>query len=360
MRILIYGFSGVKGGKEEYILNLNKISVKYNIFFDYFVNDSKTVYEKEIRALNGRIYYCSGKSIVRKTFSFRKTFLEVKKDIIAVYFNTSGLYYIYPLFLAKFYNIKIIVHAHSAREPKLNFLLQMLNKINQLYVNKNADLKLQCSDLAGRWIFGTQNDVIQINNGIDLKKFKFNPQIRNSYRNELNICDNEVVLLNVGRMQFPKNQQFLIDLMRYLPSKFRLILVGDGQDYNKLKEYTKLLNLDTVNFLGNRDDVNKIMQASDLFLMPSFFEGFPISAIEAQAAGLKCILSDCITSQAKITDLVTFIDIKFPEFWLDEISHNNKYIRQDRTGELKVKGFDVHNSLHNVVQLIQNLGDDKK
>ena len=305
MRILVYGFSKNKGGKEEFMMNLNSQSIKHNIYFDYIVEGSTCYYSNFIKNYNGKIFFYKANNMLDKIKKIKRIIKSNASKYDFLYFNTSGLYFIFPILYGKKYGIKTIVHAHSAQEPFLKLYLKILNWFNRIIVNKIVTLKFSCSDLAKKWIFGNNKNVIQINNGIELKKYLFNIKTRNEYRKKLNFSPNDIVLINVGRMEFPKNQKFLIELMNYLDDNYKLLLVGDGKDFNELKKYSN----NNILFLGNRDDVNNLLMASDLFLLPSFFEGFPISAVEAQASGMPCILSDRITKQISITELVKFANI---------------------------------------------------
>ena len=183
---------------------------------------------------------------------------------------------------------------------------------------KYANLQLACSKEAGEWLFGNTQFIV-LNNGIDVSKYVFNQNIREEYRKILGFSD-ELVLGHVGRFSNQKNHNFLIDIFYEIikiNKKSKLILIGTGELENEIKEKVESLSLkEKVIFLGARADVNKIMQAMDVFILPSLFEGLPVVGVEAQASGLPCIISDTVSKDVKITDSVLQISLSLPpEEW---------------------------------------------
>ena len=325
MRILVYGISNEKGGISEYMMNINSEAIKKEIYFDYIIKGLDSVYEENIENMSGKVYYYNYLNKLERMINIYKIISENRNEYDYFYYNTSGTYFIIPVLVAKLCGYKIISHAHNSEEKNLNKLYKMLNLINRKYLYKKSILKFKCSDLAGEWVFGKkQKDVIQINNGIDLNKFKYNEKSREIKRKELGIKDDEIILICIGRLEYPKNQKFLIDIMKSIndQNKYHLLLVGQGKDKESLKKYAEDNNIKNIYFLGTRYDIPELLSASDLFLLPSLFEGFPIVSVEAQASGLKCLLSENITKQADITGLVTYISLDKKQKWIEEIKGN--------------------------------------
>ncbi len=207
-----------------------------------------------------------------------------------------------------------------------------------------------CSELAGRWLFGDKlydrNQVRLINNAIDIEKFMYNKEERNKIRNELKL-DDKLVVTHVGRFVEQKNHRVLIDIFNELHkvnSQSILLLAGEGPLLENIKEKVKQLNLlDSVRFLGVRNDISEIMQGTDIFLLPSLYEGLPVVGVEAQASGALCILSNNMTKETKITETTKFIDISdshkaLAEFILDKYKN---FKRIDTKQEIINANFEI-------------------
>ena len=198
-------------------------------------------------------------------------------------------------------------------KKKTNFL----SKIGEYFIKKyeNDYIKIACSKLAGDYMFKNfkNKDYFIFNNSIDVSKFKFNSKIREEKRKELGIKANSILIGNVGRFVEQKNHKLLIEIFNRLNKEFsniELILVGDGVLKKEIEDVVKKYNLQTkVKFLGLRNDVNELMQAMDVFMMFSKYEGLPFVIIEAQASGLPCYLSNTISNEVKLLDNTLFFDI---------------------------------------------------
>ena len=147
--------------------------------------------------------------------------------------------------------------------------------------------------------------VVLINNAVDSEKYAYNPLLREELRQELKL-GNKFVVGHIGRFCNQKNHLFLLKVFTMLQREKNdscLLLVGDGEQRNSIeKEVDRLGLTSNVVFLGIRSDIDKILQVMDVFVLPSLFEGLPVVGVEAQAAGLPCVISDSITQEMKITD----------------------------------------------------------
>ena len=185
-----------------------------------------------------------------------------------------------------------------------------------------------------------------IKNGIETERFAFDQQKRRIKRNEMNIGD-KFVVGHVGRFMQQKNHVFLIDIFNEIHKKRSdsvLMLVSDGRLMDEIKHKVHNLGLDdSVLFLGNRGDVNELMQAMDVFLFPSLWEGLPLTGIEAQTAGLPVIMSDTITDEVCITDNIYKVSLNQPaSVWADKVlSVCNKFIRKNVQHQIAEAGFDI-------------------
>ncbi|MEJ5306934.1 MAG: glycosyltransferase family 1 protein [candidate division WOR-3 bacterium] len=332
-----------RGGAETLIMNIYRNIDRNKIQFDFLVHtQDKCAYDDEILSLGGRIFRVPRYKIYNHfqyVKSFQKLLKENEWEIIHFHFFTMM-----PITysILKSTNSKIIVHSHTStfiEGFKGFYQKKLLEKIKKYNV-----YKLACSKKAGEFIFN-KDDFLIFNNGIDTKNFSFNPEIRKQYRKELNI-QNKIVMGHVGSIYEPKNHSFLIDVFFEFQKKRKdsvLILVGDGHLKEKIKSKIKQSKLDEkVILLGVREDVYNILNSFDFFVFPSLFEGLPVTLIEAQNNGLKCIISDRITKEVKITDLVDFLPLeKSAKYWAEHIANSLNYERKDRSEEIRKAGYDI-------------------
>lgn len=338
------------GGAQTFVMNLYRSIDRKKIQFDFLVTTKKRcAYDDEIIALGGRIYHVSSRrdGIIRN-WTELNTFFKTYK-YTCVHFHTSCPSYLEPLIAAKKSGVdRIILHSHSSSGPN-GLYHRLMRRIYRPKINKFTSHYFACSELAANWMYGKYLPLESINiipNGIDAGKFVFNEQIRKSIRKELKI-ENKLVIGHVGRFAFPKNHEFLIDIFKAVHDKKPdsiLIMIGDGELRSKIQEKVNILGLNkSVIFTGTRSDIPALLQAMDIFVMPSHYEGLPVTLVEAQAAGLPCIVSDNVTKEIELTDLVKFISLESnTDKWSDLIIYSHK--KNDRkkyNTVIKESDFDI-------------------
>jgi glycosyltransferase involved in cell wall biosynthesis len=233
---------------------------------------------------------------------------------------------------------------YTGSERSLKSRAKVLTRYPLRYI---ADYLFACSSSAAKWMFGTHSASASIiNNAIDVKKFIFNEITRKEKRREFQIGDN-FLIGNVGSFSTPKNHEFLIDIFKDIHDindKTALILIGNGNLCPTIKKKVANLGIsNSVIFTGIRSDVPDILQAIDVFLFPSLYEGLPVTLVEAQAAGLKVIASDTITNEVKLTELVEFISLTEPaSYWAEKVlQYVDGYERKNTWNEICKAGYDV-------------------
>ncbi|MFK2350937.1 glycosyltransferase [Bacteroides fragilis] len=189
-----------------------------------------------------------------------------------------------------------------------------------------------------------------IHNAIFSKKFIYNATVRERVRVELKIENDCLLLGHIGNFTKEKNHGFLIDILEELLNindNVKLLLVGDGQLRSEIEEKVKLKRLQKyVCFLGRRTDISELLQAMDFLIFPSFFEGLPVTLIEAQASGLRCVVSDRITLETKITNNISYLNLnRDPSTWAEvvwKLFEDKTFIRKDTSKEICESGYDIH------------------
>ncbi|MCI9489598.1 MAG: glycosyltransferase family 1 protein [Dorea sp.] len=262
---------------------------------------------------------------------------------------------------------QVIVHSHSTgidvpddRERQKQ--TEEHERYKSLFSMEYATDVCACSALAADWLYGpgVPADRIQIlPNAIDVERYHFHPEKRRQIREALNL-GGRIVIGNTGRYSYQKNQEFLIRAFARAhernPALF-LLCLGEGEQLGSLKRLAGRLDIgDSVLCMDWRNNPEDYLQGMDLFCLPSRFEGLPISAIEAQAAGLRCLVSDCVTGEVRITDLVTFLPLD-EMLWAEELAGCRINEGRDRQDEkIAGAGYDIRTAAERLEELYKKGG----
>lgn len=361
IRVLIINYKMQCAGIESFIMNMYRNIDRSMVQFDFLVHYTQPqFYDDEIKRLGGRIYRLS----IREDNNFLKYFMDLKRffkehneyKIIHGHMESFGVFY---LKFARDAKIPVrIAHSHIAQKNSgLKGLVK--NILNKGY-KKYATSLFACSEKAGEFVFGNKETFTIYNNAIDAKRFKYDNSIRNLVRKELGVAEDVFVIGHVGRFNTQKNHAFLIEIMKEIIKKEPnaiLLLIGEGDLEKTIKQKTCELCIDnSIKFLGVRNDVERLYQAMDVFVMPSLFEGLPIAGVEAQTAGLKCVLSDTITKETAITSNVEFVSLNdVPKIWAKEIlKWKNAYDRRDQSDLVAKAGYDIKQQAKNMQDFYLN------
>lgn len=364
-KILICGLSNVLGGVEIYSLNLASNIDKEKFEVSFLLNgDDEISYLDRINALG--INYIRIPSLAKKDYfkrikSIKNLLKNNKFDII--YYNSSFLHRLELLIYSKRYRVPCrIIHSHSSNYGYIprGIILKLESYYKKHLKNYATDL-IACSETAGNFTFG-KNEFIVVHNGINLKSFQFSMEKRNEIRDELNLTDN-IIIGHVGRLIDSKNPLYLIDILNQLVKtnkNYHMIHIGEIEDkilYDAFIKRINKYNLDkNITVLGKINNVIDYLNAFDFFLLPSLYEGYPISAVEAQANGVFCIVSSNIDKNIKLIDNCHFLDIQSPpELWSTFIS--NQEVNMTKRGlynlELYQNGYDLENMLNKITNIIE-------
>lgn len=320
-----------QGGLENIIMNIYRNIDRNKVQFDFLVHyKKKCFFDDEINKLGGNIYrftFREDNNIIKYIMQLKKFFKEHDEYNI-VHSHMPSLAYIH-LGIAKKYKIKCrIVHCHEA--SYLKTFKGYLKKICFRFAKYNANKYWACSTEAGKYLFNDRAFEI-IPNSIDIDRFRFNKDERDRTRKKLNI-ENKLVIGHIGRFNLEKNHKFLVEIfvkIQKINTNSILLLIGTGELEKKIRSMVVQLGIsDKVKFLGVCKDVEKLYNAMDIFVMPSYFEGLPVTGVEAQASGLKCIFSDTITNEVAVTDLSKFISLdENIDYWVSDILNANVHER---------------------------------
>lgn len=331
-------------GLETMLMNCFRHIDREKVMFDFLVHrDFRSDYDDEIEALGGKIYRMPRLNPINPAyFKALREFFKVHPEYRIVHCHLDCMSSI-PLGVAKEYGVPVrIAHAHSSSQDKdWKYPLKRYYMSN---ISKVATHFFACSEKAAEWMYPGQAATI-VQNGIEADKFKFDACIRTTIRDELGLGA-DFAIGNVGRFVLVKNHDFMIRIFSELHKKLpcsKLVLVGNGPLENEIREKARKLNLENdVLFLGVRNDVHRIMQAFDVFLLPSLFEGLGMVAIEAQSSGLPCIVSTTVPYECDISKCVRFLDLKCtPKEWADEILRLKDKPRTSGYDAVVRAGYDI-------------------
>lgn len=334
-----------RGGLETMLMNYYRHIDRSKVQFDFLVHrDFEADYDKEIQSLGGRIFHVSRLVPWSKSYrtELKKFFREHPKYKI-VHVHQDCLSSV-ALQCAQECGIPIrIAHSHNSNQDK-----NWKYPIKRYYMKKIPDYATElfaCSKLAGDWMFlGEYFDILY--NAIDINEYKYSPVIANKLRQEFHL-ENCIVVGHVGRFNPQKNHSFLIDIFSECVqrnSNTKLLLVGDGEGRQKIQDKVRDLGIqDKVIFTGIRSDVNELLQAMDVFVFPSLYEGLPVTMVEAQASGVPCIISDHVSKECIVTrGLVTSKRLdESPEQWAKHILQQSRRSRENHIEEIRTAGYDI-------------------
>lgn len=338
------------GGVEAVIMNYYRKIDRNKVQFDFIVDGyERTALDDEIENLGGKIYHITAYKI--NIFRYMRDVYRVVRmgnyKIVHSNMNTMSLFSLFAAYLAGA-EVRIL-HNHSSatmREGMRSVLKYVLRPMAPCFAN----VYLACSQLAGRWMYGAAKmrggAVSVIYNAIDLQRFSYDAEMRRRLREAMGISESDFIIGHIGRFAYQKNHAFLIRVFENVVKKRKdalLVLIGEGELLPHIKSCVQSAGLeDCVRFLGLRNDVSDLYNIMDVFLLPSWYEGLPVVAVEAQANGLSCIFSDCVTDEARLTSHAMFLPLEQgPEQWADVIQSMDVSRNADALQELRQAGFDL-------------------
>ena len=345
------------GGSETFIMNVYRKIDRDNFSFDFLcTSKEKGSYDSEIKKLGGKIlhYSCFKK---KNPFSvIRQTIKIIKKngpyDVIHIPLQFYSAVF---CIAAKKCKIKtIIVHSHSAGTKGNKSFLRCIYKYNMRFlINRLSTVKLSCGEKAGDFLFGKRGKYSILYNGINFDKYlmvekKDVEKLKRKYN-----IGNKVIIGNVGRFVDIKNQIFFIQIAKELQKynkEFVIMLIGDGPNMELIKKKIEENELtDKIILTGIQKEVQLYYAMFDVFVMPSLYEGFPISAIEALASGTPCVLSNTITKEIDIIDdSCKFLDLEEDiDIWCKTILVHSKQVlnREEACRKLSQYGFSIESTV---------------
>ena len=356
-----------RGGAESRVMDLYRNVDRTKVQFDFMQHTTKVCdFQPEIEQLGGKVYHVPPFRFWNY-FSYCKAwkqFIKEHPEIRIVHGHMTSTASIY-LPIAHKKGVFNIAHSRNAGVDK--GIKGKLTKFLRRNLKEKCDRCFACSKLAGEAVFGKeameQGNVTIIPNAIDAARFTFDPEVRKQKREELHIQPQEFLIGEVGRFDPQKNQKYAVEILEECRKKnfpAKLILIGEGPLMENVRQQVEELRLqEYVIFTGLQKNVVPFYQAMDFFLLPSFYEGLPGVAVEAQASGLRGILSDAITTETAMTSLMEFRSVQEPaRVWADRIMACGHYERQNMLKQMQETGFDVKNLANRLQDFYLRVSED--
>lgn len=360
------------GGRSVIIYNLTRsLCDDYRIDFLSCGRVKNVAYQKEIEKVGGEVkVYIENKKEnkvcreIKRTIALCKMIKAEKYNIVHI--NADDAWEATKsLWIARHAGVKkVVIHAHTTgTDKKTNIIKRTVLIISKKYVNRYANKKLACSIEAAVYLFGKKNisDVEIIKNGIDVKKYAFNEKKRKEIRERLRISEKEYAVCSIGRLTSVKNPVFILEVIHELYNdinNIRFYWIGDGELKEKVEKKIEQYNMNKYTFLlGNREDVNDLLQAMDVFILGSLYEGFGIVNLEAQANGIPGIISDVVPEEAILNDNFFRIPVgKGKKYWADCVKKQfGNRTKENMVKKIEQKGFDIEKSSIKLKQIYEDL-----
>lgn len=364
-KVLVVGGMSKGGGISElirkYYTTLSRQDNNLNI--DILIESGTNDFKQELMESGINCYYVTPlkKNPIKYFFEWKKFLRSHDYDYIHV--HSDNYIRFAPYVLNKHNADKVIVHSHNSynsdvENSKLKSFIE--NKVKHL-ISTHPYKKVACSQLAAHWLFDG-NDYEEIYNGIDVKKFVYDVEVRDRYREKLGYSENDCVIGHVGRFEEQKNHYQLIDIFENLHKKnsnFKLLMIGNGSLKDQITSEINKRNLsDSVRLIDYQNNINDYLNVMDMVVFPSLFEGFPIFLIEAQANGLPVFYSNSITQEVEIIDSTKGFSLQDSAKSIAQqiIDYYIKKTEEERllaNNEIIEKGFDISTSLNKIKQLYE-------
>jgi glycosyltransferase EpsF len=349
------------GGAETMILNLYRSMDREQIQFDFLVHtDEIGYYENEITNLGGRIFRLPEPKLLGIRTYQKDLYKLLKQNQFCAIHSHTHFFSGFILEVAKKVPIPVrAAHSHTTSHGRKETIVR---RIYLAYMKsailKNATHRFGCSEAACDSLFGKAVAAVVIPNSFDLEKYE---QLSNG-----NIqATSPPIIGHIGRFDKVKNHLFFLETFHHFKKEFpetTAILIGDGPERENIVDAIAKYKLtDSVKLLGIRSDIPEILDTMDLFLFPSLYEGLGNVIIEAQAAGINCLVSDTVPKEVDLSmNLVTFKNLQdgakeWAETLVDIMNRKERPSWTVRKQHLKEHGYDLKENVNYLEKVYNGL-----
>lgn len=350
------GYGGVSNVIMSFLRNITPQQLDVTVIETY-----DSVYRDEISDLGFKIVKLP---VFKKYFKYKKAVKKLFKEnsFDVVWINNTAKVDLLLMKYAKRAGAKVISHSHGSVQEGSRlkkFVFEVINKLHEKKFYDYIDLGVACSQSSAEYFYNEKyskgKSAVVLSNAIDCKKYAFSVDKRAEARAIFGVQDGDTVLACIGRVCAVKNLGFALKTLKLLPQNYKLIIVGGGE-ISELNNSIKEFGLDgRVKVLGERGDVDLLINGIDILLLPSLSEGLPMITVEAQANGTKCIISDRVSTECKALDSAEFISIQDENEWAEAILKADVTKNEKAVEILLSKGFDISAYARKLMELIYNV-----
>lgn len=351
------------GGITRVVMNYYEHLNKNNFKMDFVIpNSLPHNIEKEFADNNSKYYILKNrqKNPIKYINNLSDIIKKGKYDIVHAHGNSATMFL--EMYAAYKSGCKVrIAHSHNS-----TCIHKVVDKLLRPFFYKYCNYNFACGELAGKWLFKDRKFTV-IPNGNDTRKFAFNKNKRQEIREKYNLQDKKV-FGHVGRFNDQKNQNFIVDVFNeYLneDKNATLILIGSGMYFDEIQDKVNQLKIqDNVIFTNEIQNVEDWLCACDVMLLPSKYEGFPVVLVEWQISGLPCLVSDRVTTEIKLTELVEFIDLENKNKWLELMKitqiKNREQSSEKAKEAVRKKGYDIEQNTRQLEKIYKDATNSTK
>ena len=333
-------YDGIFSAIINYAENIDKSDVEIDFVS---INEPETSIKRRIENNGFHLFILSNRNRKPLMYILSLSKLIRKNKYTLVHVHGSSCIMAVELLASKMAGTPCCPHSHNTncQHKTAHRILKPL--FNLLYKNGFA-----CGEAAGKWLYGEKKyDVIR--NGIVCERFKYSQENRKQIRDELGILEDTKVLISVAHFSEVKNHVFMLNMMKEIIKKEPsccLLCVGIGELIEQVKNLILEYKLErNVNIMGIRQDVPNLLSAADVLILPSLFEGFPFSLVEAQASGIDCLVSSTVTKECCFSDNMSYLPLELTK-WIDAIENlrlnqNRDLICKKNIESIRNAGYDI-------------------
>lgn len=340
------------GGMGTLLMNYLRTINRDIVIFDFLVFEGDGFFDEEAKSLGSKIYKVPSRRYhLFKHYKAVDAFFDQHKEYKIVHIH-QGVTYYYMLQSAYMHNVPVrIIHCHGVDQKHRKYLGWFLNIYAKRKICSMATDFFTCANYVSSQLFVkkilTQNKVKLLQNAIKSDDFIFNNNTRKKMRELLDIDENTIIFGHIGKFLYPKNHSFLIEIFNEIVKikpNSKLLLLGEGKLRNSIENKVAMYGLSQkVLFLGSVRNVNEYLQAMDAVIMPSLFEGLPVSGVEAQASGLPVFISDTVTSELNLFGNVIYLSLRDScnKWAVSILNYMRSFQRKNCKDNIIQSGYDI-------------------
>lgn len=358
-KLLVCGLGSGYGGVSNVIMNVLR-DIPQGTWDITVVETYDSVYHDEILELGNKIIKFPP---FKKYFRYKKAVKKFLKDnpFDAVWINNTAKVDLVIMKFAKKQGAKIITHSHGSIQEgsKLKrVVFEIINKLNEKKFYSYLDYGIACSQSSADYFYNKRylkdKNLCILTNAISCEKYAFSEELRDIARSEFGVGQDDIVLACIGRICAVKNLGFAIEVIEKLPENYKLVIIGGGDAESLKLQISERRLEEKVLLLGERSDINVLLNGIDILLLPSISEGLPMIVLEAQANGIKCIISDKVSTECKALDNAEFVPIEDAQNWAEVILNADHHRVQDSVTIMQNKGFDIKDYSRKLLEIVDS------